>query len=590
MVRVLFLSKKTNTQENTDTYTITFNDETTSTFTVTNGIDGYSPQVSVQQEADGVTISVTDNEGTTKAKVLNGTNGRDGTNGKSAYEIAVENGFEGTEEEWLQSLDYEHSDEFTQLATQVRTDAEQSAQNAQSASQSASESATSAQNSLNSANKAKEEADKAQSIADTLDPIKFAVKENADGNPTIISDSADWRLQKFNIYGQSSQDGTPSVENPIPVISKEVSEIKVTGKNLFDFLTLAGGEGATFERNGLSARIENGYLITTGTAINDDYTNILFVSVPTEKRTIFNPGTYTIGKGDKNMSSLTIGISTVSGINLGNKSNTFTIEEPFIFECFYIAYALGQNSNGEKIPLMMVNGNESINEYEPYKEQIIDLTSPITMRGIPANNDGNITIDGQQYVSDVICEKDGSIGVERNVIDLSPSDGIVFKQTPDNPNRTVASRVFEVSTLPKNGGNKSLSTHFVWIAWGGADNNKEWIFSISEKSIHISPPAKEVDYTKEEIESLVNDEWTKIKNDVKFSAQLSKPTFEPLPEEIQEQYKALKSYYPNTVIQTGCWNEVTYVADTELYIEKKLSEISSQLTELKADTLLLGGM
>lgn len=32
------------------------------------------------------------------------------------------------------------------------------------------------------------------------------------------------------------------------------------------------------------------------------------------------------------------------------------------------------------------------------------------------------------------------------------------------------------------------------------------------------------------------------------------------------------------------------VADTKLYIEKKLSEISSQLTELKADTLLLGGM
>ena len=31
-------------------------------------------------------------------------------------------------------------------------------------------------------------------------------------------------------------------------------------------------------------------------------------------------------------------------------------------------------------------------------------------------------------------------------------------------------------------------------------------------------------------------------------------------------------------------------ADTKLYIEKKLSEISSQLTELKAATLLLGGM
>lgn len=44
------------------------------------------------------------------------------------------------------------------------------------------------------------------------------------------------------------------------------------------------------------------------------------------------------------------------------------------------------------------------------------------------------------------------------------------------------------------------------------------------------------------------------------------------------------------MIQSGAFNEVTYVADTDLYIEKKLSEISSQLIELKADTLLLGGM
>ena len=79
-------------------------------------------------------------------------------------------------------------------------------------------------------------------------------------------------------------------------------------------------------------------------------------------------------------------------------------------------------------------------------------------------------------------------------------------------------------------------------------------------------------------------------NSITTIFKVENPTFEPLPEDIQAQYKALKSYYPNTVIQTGCWNEVEYVADTKMYIDKKLSEISSQLTELKADTLLLGGM
>jgi len=49
-------------------------------------------------------------EPTTRAAVLNQlnenltTNGIDGQNGKSAYELAVENGFEGTVEEWIASL------------------------------------------------------------------------------------------------------------------------------------------------------------------------------------------------------------------------------------------------------------------------------------------------------------------------------------------------------------------------------------------------------------------------------------------------------------------------------------------------------
>lgn len=49
-------------------------------------------------------------------------------NGKSAYQIAVSNGFKGTEQEWLKSLDYEHSQEFTDLANQVRTDSQQVSQ------------------------------------------------------------------------------------------------------------------------------------------------------------------------------------------------------------------------------------------------------------------------------------------------------------------------------------------------------------------------------------------------------------------------------------------------------------------------------
>ena len=45
------------------------------------GADGYSPTASVEQIADGAKITITDKSGTTEAQVLNGKDGRDGTDG-----------------------------------------------------------------------------------------------------------------------------------------------------------------------------------------------------------------------------------------------------------------------------------------------------------------------------------------------------------------------------------------------------------------------------------------------------------------------------------------------------------------------------
>lgn len=82
-----------------------------------------------------------------------------------------------------------------------------------------------------------------------------------------------------------------------------------------------------------------------------------------------------------------------------------------------------------------------------------------------------------------------------------------------------------------------------------------------------------------------NSKWTKIKNDVKFSAQLSKPTFEPLPEADQEAIRKLKTFYPNTVIDTGCFTKIKYVADTEVYIEKKINEVKYAILNVQANML-----
>lgn len=231
----------------------------------------------------------------------------------------------------------------------------------------------------------------------------------AQGNPTIITDSSSRRLQKLNIYGQSSQDGTPSVENPIPIISKEVSEIKVT--------------------------------------------------------------------------------------------------------------------NGADL------------------SQTITLTEPITLRGIPVESGGNVTIDGQQYVSDVIKEKDGVIGVDRNVESFS----LLIKDMNNNDSFPGWKGLDVVEKIiPPQANDTKIST---------------CLCTIQSRLIYARRDFKTIYFTYD----MFGKNQTELKEQypdlsVDFVAISYQPTFEPLPEEIQAQYKALKTYYPNTVIQTGCWNEVTYSA------------------------------
>ena len=69
-----------------------------------NGKDGFSPKVKTEQMEFGVVITIVDADGETSAMLHNGANGEKGTDGKSAYQIAVEQGYQGSESDWLSSL------------------------------------------------------------------------------------------------------------------------------------------------------------------------------------------------------------------------------------------------------------------------------------------------------------------------------------------------------------------------------------------------------------------------------------------------------------------------------------------------------
>ena len=90
----------------TDTYTVSFTDGTSADFTVNNGSDGNGiasiDKSTDLSDQDNTVYVITMDDGTSYNIVI--PNGAEGRDGKSAYDLAVENGFVGDVNAWLASL------------------------------------------------------------------------------------------------------------------------------------------------------------------------------------------------------------------------------------------------------------------------------------------------------------------------------------------------------------------------------------------------------------------------------------------------------------------------------------------------------
>ena len=56
-------------------------------------------------------------------------------------------------------------------------------------------------------------------LAGPYAPIEAAIRPTVSGNPATLEHSVAWAMQGMNVYGKSTQDGTPSPDNPVPIVS-----------------------------------------------------------------------------------------------------------------------------------------------------------------------------------------------------------------------------------------------------------------------------------------------------------------------------------------------------------------------------------
>ena len=166
----------------------------------------------------------------------------------SAYAIAVENGFQGTVEEWLESLRYDHSDEFVTLAGKVEEDAELAAGSAQAAE-------LSKQSAAQSANAAKQSAEQsAQAAADAGQIVKDAETAAI----AAINEAEATAVSKVSLAGQSQVDavnaaGTSAVSDIGAAKTDALTGIDTSKTDAVGVVNSAGAQAASDAQTAITA-------------------------------------------------------------------------------------------------------------------------------------------------------------------------------------------------------------------------------------------------------------------------------------------------------------------------------------------------
>ncbi len=369
----------------------------------------------------------------------------------------------------------------------------------------------------------------------------------ASGTTIIINDATEGRpFRGLRVFGKSTQDGTPSVENPVPIVNAGEGgsiTVEVTGRNLIDYTKAKCGADVQF--------IDGGFIV--GGDARHRIINIPFKFKKDKSYTTTFKCETLIGLGNINI-YLPGGKYSVSG--KAKEQYGIISNKPFVPLDEYTAigfYVSLENTDTTKLKitdiLLVETGTDTT--YEPYKKpQSLTLATPNSLPGVPVDKDGNYTDkNGQQWITDEIDLGRGKY-VQR-VLKTKPNKTIVF----NNRNENGRCALFDNSlfgTKWMNGTKQALSSIAQWSEWGdGADGT----FALSTDGIYYKDSMK----TLEE----VNDMFAKIGTDFEVCGVLATPIERDLtPEEIAA-YKALRTYGPTTVVSNdaGAEMEVTYVAD-----------------------------
>lgn len=400
------------------------------------------------------------------------------------------------------------------------------------------------------------EAADAKATGDAISAVR--VRQNTligieTGNPLSVDDAFSAPLCGLTVYGRSTQDGTPTPDAPVPIVSAGDGgsvAVKVTGKNL---IPTNCGQNTTALRYDAQY---NRWVFDALKAVS--LVNARIID-PETARYLLAAGTYTITLvSSENVRDVTISAvdadwETLASVTPNRLSKTFSVNANTIVGCYFVP----TDVNATGYLQVQLELGTTATDYSPYREQLLTLPTPTGFPGIPVTSGGNYTDQsGQQWVCDEVDLERGMRVQRIYKVDVD-GENVKFEQTGGYCNlslRKLPDVLYDV-------GEKCFAISTIMSA--------AWYFNKDYKFLYL---------VQSNIADQLNESCKKQLGKIYYA--LATPIETPLtPDEIAA-YKALTAYAPNTVVQAGdgAGVKLDYQRDVNLVVKNLEDAIASMTT------------
>lgn len=399
-----------------------------------------------------------------------------------------------------------------------------------------------------------------------------AITSSASGEGIVLSDSADAKLKSLKLYGKTTQNGTPSPEAPVELMSAGddgTIDVSVYGKNLFNEAIMLNADGWKYE---------NGFYTGDNIKLRTFFKNNPLNIFRPNTRYYFSFWGYS-AEASKN-SRICIGYTDGTFFDITGARNTdLTFCEYVTDERKSVSHIMIDYGDYATIYLrdFMICESQSATDYEPYKaSQTLTVSTPNGLAGIPVASDGNyIDSNGQQWVCDEVDFARGVYvqRVKEIVLDGSDDEDWNDGVTGNAPYGISVNRYSSAIADCTN-----TDTRIMCDRYPTATINESW----EAREYLVSRPGatnERLCFRNTAISSLAEWKADIATNPITVCYVLATPIETHLSYEQLLAYVALHTNYPNTTIlnDDGAGMDVAYVADLKNYIDNRIASLSAAI-------------